>query len=560
MVAMNKLTWSTVSTAIEEAKARYGLKTLPNAFSYCVLDKLFPNAEEDIKDLMTDGGNDCGIDAVKISRHGTGAHVHLFQFKYCESIKTAERYFSDNAIDKVLSYLERLFDENEHLEQVSNPALWDKTQEIWDVHTKPNTKITVHFCSNGTKLQDNHRTSFVKALEAYGVTFEEIDFSVLHNLLVTPEVEKTVHSFTAINKEYFGKMDGDIRGMVATISAGDLINIIQNPDNPTEINARVFDQNIRMFLGKDNPVNETIIQSALSSNNDYFWYMSNGLTAVCSSFSHRPSARNPIVEVENLQIVNGAQTSYALFEAHKQNPNIADDVLFLIRVYETKNAELPNKIAIATNSQTRIYSRDLMSNSSLQVRLEAAFKNIGYYYERKKNQYIDKPSAKRIDSFKLGQAVLSYHLREPERAKRDSNQIFGTRYEEIFNEDHSIEILRDVYLLYQELDSLKDKESAESKKGALTNTERFLTYGLYHILYLIGLLAERKNLSIDTPKNRSALIKDALDIMRGYLKHKNTSNYYNLFRNPRTKEEIYDVALDKGQLEFKLELVSATGQ
>ncbi len=559
MVTMNRLTWSTVSTAIEETKTRYHLKTLPEAFSYCVLERLFPSSEEDIKDLITDGGNDCGIDAVKINKHGTGTHIHLFQFKYCESIKTAERYFSDNAIDKVLSYLDRLFNENPLLEKVANPALWDKTQEIWDVYTKPSTKITVHFCGNGTKLQEKHRDSFVKALEAYGITFEEIDFTMLHSLLVTPEVNETTHTFTAINKEYFGKVDGDIRGMVATVSAGDLIKIITSPDNPNEINARIFDQNIRMFLGKDNPVNETIIQSALASNNDYFWYMSNGLTAVCSSFSHRPNARNPIVEVENLQIVNGAQTSYALFEAYKQNPSIADDVLFLIRVYETKNEELPNKIAIATNSQTRIYSRDLMSNSSLQVRLESAFKNVGYYYERKKNQHIDKPFVKRIDAFKLGQAILAYHLREPERAKRDSNQIFGTRYEEIFNEDYSIEFLRDVYLLYQKLDSLKDQESVESKKGILTNTERFLTYGLYHILYLVGLLAERKNISIDISKNRDALINDALDIMRGYLKHKNTSNYYNLFRNPRTKEEIYDIALDKGQLEFRLELVGGSG-
>lgn len=558
MVAMNKLTWSTISTAIEDTNTRYGLNNMPKAFCYCLLEKLFPNSEDDIKDLITDGGNDCGIDAVKINQHGNSVHIHLFQFKYCDSIKIAQRYFSDKEIDKVLSYINRLYEESEQLEKVSNPNLWDKTQEIWGVYTKPNTKITVHFCSNGTKLQANHKKSFEEALQNYGIEFEEIGFEELHNLLVEPKPEKTLHTFTAINKEYFGKMDGDIRGMVATISAGDLINIIKSSESPNEINPRVFDKNIRMFLGKDNPVNETIIQSALSNDNDYFWYMSNGLTVICSSFSHRPNARNPEVEVENLQIVNGAQTSYALFEASKQNPGILDDILILIRLYETKNDALPNKIAIATNSQTRIYSRDLMSNSDLQIRLESAFKNMGYFYERKRNQYQDKPNTKRIDSFKLGQAMLAYHLREPERAKRDSNQIFGIRYEEIFNEDYSIEYLRDIYLLYQKIDSLKERQNAESKKGILDNSERFLTYGMYHILYLVALLADRRNTKIDTEKNREALINDALEIMRTYLKLKKTSNYYNLFRNPRTKNEIYDIALDKGQLEFKLELVSAS--
>lgn len=113
-------------------------------------------------------------------------------------------------------------------------------------------------------------------------------------------------------------------------------------------------------------------------------------------------------------------------------------------------------------------------------------------------------------------------------------------------------------MLYQKIDSLKERQNAESKKGILDNSERFLTYGMYHILYLVALLADRRNTKIDTEKNREALINDALEIMRTYLKLKKTSNYYNLFRNPRTKNEIYDIALDKGQLEFKLELVSAS--
>lgn len=143
-----------------------------------------------------------------------------------------------------------------------------------------------------------------------------------------------------------------------------------------------------------------------------------------------------------------------------------------------------------------------------------------------------------------------------ERAKRDSNQIFGVRYEEIFNEDYSIEYLRDIYLLYQKIDVLKEQEKTDGKRGVLTNSERFLTYGMYHILYLVGILADRKNMDISNVKNRDALINDALEIMRKYLKIKNTSNYYNLFRNPRTKDELYDIALDKGQLEFQLELVN----
>ena len=81
----------------------------------------------------------------------------------------------------------------------------------------------------------------------------------------------------------------------------------------------------------------------------------------------------------------------------------------------------------------------------------------------------------------------------------------------------------------------------------------FLTYGQFHIIYLVSLLSERNKIDISSEQNQDRLIKDALEVMRKYVKNRKSHSYYNLFRNPKTKQDLYDLAMHKGQLEFKLE-------
>ena len=60
-----------------------------------------------------------------------------------------------------------------------------------------------------------------------------------------------------------------------------------------------------------------------------------------------------------------------------------------MRIYETKQREISHRIAESTNSQTPIKSRDLHSNDDVQKKLEDEFFAMGYFYERKTDQYKD---------------------------------------------------------------------------------------------------------------------------------------------------------------------------
>ena len=57
----------------------------------------------------------------------------------------------------------------------------------------------------------------------------------------------------------------------------------------------------------------------------------------CDSFSYAIGKRTPIVELVNTQIVNGGQTSNALFEASQIASEKLKDVLVLVRIIETKS-------------------------------------------------------------------------------------------------------------------------------------------------------------------------------------------------------------------------------
>ena len=96
------------------------------------------------------------------------------------------------------------------------------------------------------------------------------------------------------------------------------------------------------------------------------------------------------------------------------------------------------------------------------------------------------------------------------------------------------------------------------KKGAIVQIDSFMTYGQFHILYLVSVFADKNKVDISTDRNQDRLIQDAIEIMRKYVTNRKSHAFYNLFRNPKTKQELYDLVMYKGQLELQLELQRKT--
>jgi hypothetical protein len=133
----------------------------------------------------------------------------------------------------------------------------------------------------------------------------------------------------------------------------------------------------------------------------------------------------------------------------------------LVRIYETRHREISLKIAESTNSQTPIHSRDLRSNLPIQKKLQQALKDLGYYYERKANEFRDQAARLRIDSFPAGQAFVAYHPGLPEVSYKDKARAFGDLYEEVFSDETTAEQVLIAWRIWQRLIK-KDKRAFES--------------------------------------------------------------------------------------------------
>ncbi|QSB02648.1 AIPR family protein [Methylomonas sp. EFPC1] len=274
-----------------------------------------------------------------------------------------------------------------------------------------------------------------------------------------------------------------------------------------------------------------------------FWYLNNGITITCDSFSYPKGKRAPIVELQNIQIVNGGQTSNALFEASKMAPEKIEDVLVLLRIIETKSQPVSLAIAESTNSQTPIKSRDLRSNDDIQKKLEEAFEGMELFYERKLNQHSDKPRNLRIDALSSGQAHLAYSLELPEVAKKDRGRIFSDLYDQVFTDD----------LLADELFcALKVLNVIEAKKKALQTSIRsqsqfdksnlYLIDGAYHVLFAVGQLSDCRQIDRLDFDHAKDIVPDAIryvgDVVETEQNKDESFSFNRFFKDAKTKTKI----------------------
>ncbi len=287
-----------------------------------------------------------------------------------------------------------------------------------------------------------------------------------------------------------------------------------------------------------------------------FWYLNNGITITCDSFSYQPGARAPVVSLDNVQIVNGGQTSNALFEAYLEQPDKLQNVLVLARIYETKARDITADIAEATNSQTPINTRDLRSNDDVQKKLEESFLDQGLYYERKARQHHERPRQKRIDALSAGQAFLAYSLGCPEVAKKDRARVFGDLYDSIFNDDITTSMLLAPLRVFSEIEAVKRDLHRKIKKGELFDRSLlFLIDGAYHVLFTVAELCERRGIDPLDEALAKAEIQNALKVVKELVEQETkldeafTTNRF--FKDAKTKGKIQRIVAAAKQVSSK---------
>ena len=442
-------------------------------FIRLMLQEIFELNETDIDEAITDGPMDKGIDAIFEQENEDGETIlYAIQSKKFDN---PDKSLDEEAINKaMLATSNYIFGgyPTEHM----NSKLKKKT-DIYQERLS-NGKIdlvSLIFITNGQKINQN----LVNELEQFKIqqngqlkykVYTEDDLFYIFAPTSTSSVKqislKIVKDTGGGDKTFISLPDIDcVQGKVAKIDACDLAEIIkQNPN--------IFNSNVRAYQSIRNKVNKAIADTLREEDSSkLFIYLNNGITLLCDNIDIKPG--NEIAIIDNPSIINGCQTASTILEVYNEGKLKPNTVFVLIRIIKSKDDELKRKIIISSNTQTAVKNRDLISEEPIQEELETDFQTLGYYYERKRGLYNDKPQEKVIDLEKAAQYYLALYLQKPAEAKNKKSEIYKSYKDQIFNKDLTAKQLLVGYILFEKIsDKIKTerKKSDEIRKSILGNS------------------------------------------------------------------------------------------
>lgn len=390
---------------------------------------------------LVDGGQDKQIDVITIDEGDDEATIYLIQAKNTRS-------FSSNALIQMHNGLDWVFHKpRATVQQLSNTTFKDQIiayRSVLGGLGPANMRLIVAFVTNGltSDMAEEFRQEARAIKDEYdNDTFAQFELEIwgadeLVNRLNTIEsrskkIDEEIRiRYDANNPSLIKYHAGGIKGVVCSASARELSRIVN--DDPTE---SVFDSNVRRSLGTRGAVNSDILRTCTSAESSYlFWFLNNGVTIMCDSFDPVTDPDDPHVKIKNMQIVNGCQTATTLALAEKRG-QLAPDTRVLLRIYETMDSDLVDRIVLTTNNQNKITNRNLKANDPLQADMEQAFMRYSYFYERKPRQYDDVAD---IDSNRIfineavAQSYLAVVLKKPSDARGRKYKVWGEFYNQIF--------------------------------------------------------------------------------------------------------------------------------
>ena len=162
------------------------------------------------------------------------------------------------------------------------------------------------------------------------------------------------------------RIEGVEEAYLAVVKAKDFVARLITTDEET-LRVQAFEENVRAFLGLENPVNQSISDTLKSGRAaTRFPVLNNGITIV----SPDVKMQGTTLHLENYQIINGCQTSSVLFE---ERDSLDDSVMVNLKIIETSSEDVFSELVRATNSQTKVEENQFLSLRPIVKRIEDYF-------------------------------------------------------------------------------------------------------------------------------------------------------------------------------------------
>lgn len=421
--------------------------------SWWYFQRLVGMTENDIGEILCDGHNDLGIDAIWIDEEQL---VHFYQFKNPESAMDG---FPSGDVDKVISGL-MLILQRKH-GKIANPELRGRVEEIYQ--SVP-AGYRLHLVTSGTGVYDDARAkldAFVASLEGPSEFFAWVceDVKSLQDQLyekTLPTVEAPIEF--CLEGQPYPVRSADHDCFLFHVKGAMLAQLYEAHGE------QLLQQNIRVYRG-DRGTNASILKTCTGDDAGSFLHFNNGVTFLGDHASWDAFTRRLVLG--HAQVVNGGQTIRVLYAASRDG-KLRPEVLVAVRVITSQgDKSFANNVAVNLNNQNRIEPSFLRSNDPCILQLGSALASLGWYLERRENEVAGlTPSERSVIEARIGrsleqavvplkaasQAYVATYLRQPELAKKNPKRIFlglqdGGFFERVFSSELSAESFLSAYRL-----------------------------------------------------------------------------------------------------------------
>lgn len=427
-------------------------------------------------DLLTEGSNDLGVDALHLSEVDDGEFtVTLFQGKYTHKNLDGSANFPENAIKNLIALVSNIFDPDKTFSM--NQRLAPRIEEIRSLIRDgyiPNVRLLL--CNNGQSWNSQAQ----QWIDSSGLSHAQVHWQHYNHDDIVAVLQRT----KAVNDSL--QLNGS-----AIIEDFNYRRVLVGKVPVTEI-AKLFDRNgdlllernIRRYLGRNaNRVNNAIHDTLVSPDKQKdFYFFNNGITMTCTKMRHNALQGGDYqLKLENIQVINGGQTCKTIQKTLNETDDLSafNEVYVLLRLYELESDDdqLIKEITFATNSQNPVDLRDLRSNDSLQIQLETGINALGYNYRRYREDAAGGSHV--ISSATTAEAVMAIWRKCPHQSKFRRRELFGVLYDKVFTDLNPAQAILAVLIF-------RAVETERKRPTLLQPIPEFLPYAAHYMAMLVG--------------------------------------------------------------------------
>lgn len=373
-MGLNQRYHDIIKNELKRIKKENSYESIGKSFAHWYLNELLLIDDSEMSEIIIDGSNDWGIDAIIIDVEAD--IVKLYQFKFPTKSNIRKKTPQADIQKLFMGYKICASGDTKDL---GNKLLKEKTTEITDLRI---FTYELNFIAYNTDLGDHAKAIVEKEIEEIIGTGNKISMK-LENM---NSIAKKYHRKTRMNDVYeitlkqvstsAGFFSNDIASTYILHASIDELAVIAE-----RYNDDIFDENVRLYHGSKNKNNTRIIDSAINNANIFHLY-NNGVVILSDKVSYNSQLGEIIIK--NPKVVNGCQTLNSLLEAKAEKKGSLEGCVEL-KVIEIEDVEIRQNISVNLNSQSEIKDSYLVSNKPIVIELEKEISELGYFFERQAN-------------------------------------------------------------------------------------------------------------------------------------------------------------------------------